>query len=240
MATVQLAVFMAPTADDSAYFRLRRKICAEDDGGDMPKRVFLALAACLLMAAFAGAKNKAEKNVPEYILRAKTVNVMVDPGAGIDVEDPRANQVAQKDVETALLNWGRFQPVIFTQGADLISVTRKGHKQVVDTTISDPRQNNRAGVIDPTANGVSVGAQHGSGAGVPDASTNERPHPHTEIETTKDSFLVYNGDTEHPLDSSAGWSYAAKDGLRSHNVPAVDEFRKAVAAGDKAAAAKHP
>ncbi|NYF92002.1 hypothetical protein RBB79_20205 [Tunturiibacter empetritectus] len=206
----------------------------------MPKREFLALVACLLMATVAGAKNKAEKNVPDYILRAKTVNVMVDPGAGIDLKDPRANQVAQKDVETALLNWGRFQPVIFTQNVDLIIVICKGHKQVVDTTISDPRQNNRAGVIDPTANGVSVGAQHGNGAGMPDASSHEPTHPQTEIGTTEDTFFVYNGDAERPLEGPVGWSYVAKDGLRSHNVPAVEEFRKALAAADKAAAAKHP
>ncbi|MBB5340523.1 hypothetical protein [Tunturiibacter gelidoferens] len=211
----------------------------------MPRRMFVALIAGLLMATFAGAKNKAEKSLPDYILSAKTVAVIIDPQAGIDVDDPRANQVAQKDVETALLNWGRFQPTISTQRADLIIVIRKGHKGVVDTTISDPRQNNRVGVIDPTANGVSVGAQHGrqpemSGAGVPEASEQGTPHPQTEIGGVGDSFTVYNGDTNLPLDSPAGWRYVAKDGLRSHNVPAVDEFKKAVAAADKAAAAKHP
>jgi hypothetical protein len=225
--------------------RRRRKIFADAEGDDMPKRMFVTLMAGLLMATFAGAKNKAEKNVPNYILSAKTVAVMIDPQAGIDVDDPRANQVAQKDVETALLNWGRFQPTISTQGADLIIVIRKGHKGVVDTTINDSRQNNRVGVINPAANGVSIGAQHGrqpdgSGAGVPDASEQGTPHPQTEIGAVGDSFTVYKGDSDHPLDSSAGWSYVAKDGLRSHNVPAVDEFRKAVAAADKAAAAKHP
>src|ERR1700761_2693583 len=199
----------------------------------------------LLIAVPVLAKNKAEKSLPDYILHAHTVAVMVDPAAGVDIDDPRANQVAQKDVETALLNCGRFQPMITTQQADLIIVIRKGHKQVVDQTISDPRQNNRVGMIDPTANGVSVGAQHGrqpdgTGSGIPDASDRDSAHPQTEVGTTEDTFFVYDGDRKDPLDGPAGWSYVARDGLRSHNVPAVDEFRKAVAAADKAAAAKHP
>jgi hypothetical protein len=206
----------------------------------MPRRLFTLLAAGLLIAVPVLAKNKAEKNVPDYILHAHTVAVIVDPSAGIDIEDPRANQVAQKDVETALLNWGRFQPVISTQGADLIIVVRKGHARVVDTTVSDPRQNNRTGVIDPTANGVSVGVQHGPGAGTPDATARDSAHPQTEVGTTEDTFAVYNGDSKQPLDGPMGWSYIAQDGLRSHNVPAVDQFKKAVAAADKAAAAKHP
>jgi hypothetical protein len=215
-------------------------IWATQQGGEMRRQVFAVVTASLLFATLAGAKNKAEKNVPDYILRAKTVTVMVDPKAGIDLDDPRANQVAQKDVETALLNWGRFQPVIYSHGADLIIVIRKGHKQVVDTTISDPRQNNRMGVIDPTSNGVSAGVQHGNGSGMPDASAHEPAHPQAEVGTTEDTFFVYDGDTERPLDGPVGWNWVATDGLRSHSVPAVDEFRKAVAAGDKALAARHP
>jgi len=210
----------------------------------------------LLAAAPALAKSK-DKTLPPYILQAHTVAVVIDPDAGIDPEDPRANQIAQKDVETALLNWGRFLPVISSAEADMIIVIRKGHGRLVDATITDPRQNNRAGVINPTDNGIGVGAQRGpqpglggndgvrypqganpqSGAPSPQSST---PTPQLEVGGGDDWFMVYEGKVAKPLNGSPGWRYMAPDGLHSHNVPAVEEFKKAVAAAEKAAAAKKP
>jgi hypothetical protein len=222
----------------------------------MPRRLRFFLMMSLLMAVPPLAKGKGDKALPPYILQARTVAVVVDPLAGIDPEDPRANQVAQKDVETALLNWGRLQPVIGTSDADLIIVIRRGHGRLVDATISDPRQNDRAGVINPTDNGIGVGAQHGNqaplggsdgsgrypqGQSQPGQSSQpQSSHPQMEIGGTDDSFVVFDGKAAKPLDSSPGWRYMAPDGLRPHNVPAVDEFKKAVAAADKARAAKKP
>jgi hypothetical protein len=208
----------------------------------------------LLMAAPVLAKSK-DKTLPPYILQAHTVAVLVEPGAGIDPEDPRANQIAQKDVETALLKLGRFNPVLSAQDADLIIVIRKGHGRLADATISDPRQNDRAGVITPTDNGLGVGGQRGPqpgqpGTGYPQGGTPSpgaqqtqlptTPHPELEVGGSEDWFMVYEGKVQKPLDGSPGWRYVAQDGLKSHNVPAVEEFRKAVAAGEKAAAAKKP
>jgi hypothetical protein len=48
---------------------------------------------------------------------------------------------------------------------------------------------------------------------------------------------VYEGKVAKPLNGAPGWRYVAEDGLHSHNVPAVDAFKKAVAEGEKAAAA---
>jgi hypothetical protein len=217
----------------------------------MRGRVFaVTMAGLWMMAVPALAKSK-DKVIPPYILTARTVAVIVDPSAGIDPDDPRANQVAQKDVETALMNWGRFQPVMSPEGADLVIVVRRGHGRLVDETIPDSRQNNRAGVINPTDSGIGVGAQHGpqpplgpqDGTGrYPQGQTpqSQIPQPQMEIGGAQDSFIVFDGKTARPLDGSPGWRYMAQDGLRPHNVPAVEEFRKAVAAGDKAAAAKKP
>jgi hypothetical protein len=60
-----------------------------------------------------------------------------------------------------------------------------------------------------------------------------------EISNPDDSFFVYDGRTQAPLDSPAIWRYIAPDGLRPHSVPAVDAFRKAVAETEKIAS-KNP
>jgi hypothetical protein len=213
----------------------------------MKMRWIALMAAAVMLAAPVLAKSK-DKALPPYILTARTVAVVIDPSAGIDPDDPRANQVAQKDVETALMNWGRFQPVMSPEGADLVIVIRKGHKRLVDETIPDSRQNNRAGVMNPTDSGIGAGAQRGQqpslgtqdGTGrYPQGQTpqSQVPQPQMEIGGPEDSFIVLDGKTARPLDGAPGWRYMAQDGLRAHNVPAVDEFKKAVAAGDKAAAA---
>jgi len=201
----------------------------------MHKQAVAVLAAALLIAAPAFAKDK--KNIlPAYILTARTVAVLIDPSAGVSIDDPQANRIAQKDVETALLNWGRLVPVMSTRGADLVIVVRKGHGRVAQPTISDPRQNNRIGAVVPFDNGVGVGAQQGH----PPASTtpspgDQVPHPQAEIGSTDDSFLVYRGDVDDPLSSAPAWRYTASDALQSPSVPAVDRFRKAIADAEKAA-----
>jgi hypothetical protein len=73
-------------------------------------RYIAVVAAGVLLASFAFAKEKPKSTLPTYVLQARTVSVIIDPDAGVSLDDPRANEVAQRDVETALLNWRRFQP----------------------------------------------------------------------------------------------------------------------------------
>ena len=208
-------------------------------------RTCAVVTVALLLATAGFAKDKKQKpTLPPYVLVAHTVAVLIDPDAGISIDDPRANQVAQKDVETALLNWGRFEPVLDTQAADLIIVVRKGSGRLVNQTISDPRQNSRPGVINPTNNGIAIGAQQGrqpSLTGTPEAqSQGPYPHPQAEIGGSADSLTVYEGRVDHALDSTPAWRSTVRDGLHPHNVPAVAAFWKAVDEADKAAAAKKP
>ncbi|WP_213806011.1 hypothetical protein [Granulicella sp. dw_53] len=208
----------------------------------MLRHLSTALAATLLLVSFAlaGGKSKDKPTLRSYFLTAHTVAVIVDPSAGVSLEDPRANQIAQKDVEAALTNWGRFLPVLDTTQADLIIVIRKGSGRLTNVTVPDARQNSRPGSITPTDDGISLGAQRGTppqtstGPAYPPISS----RPQAEIGGSEDSFLVYEGTVSNPLDGTPGWRYDAPDALHSHNVPAVDRFRKAIADAEKAAAAK--
>jgi hypothetical protein len=214
------------------------------------------MAAGFLLPSFVLAKDKAKSTLPTDVLQARTVAVIIDPTAGVSLDDPQANQVAQRDVETALLNWGRFQRLLAGQDADLLIVIRRGIGKVASGTVHDPRQGRRPVAIDPTDTGIDVGVQRGQpppyAGDTPDASqgssipsqngpvNEDRTHPQAEIGTSvaEDSFLVYRGRTENPLDGSPVWRYEAKNALKPHSVPAVDVFRKAVDEAEQAAAKK--
>jgi hypothetical protein len=208
----------------------------------MAKRTWILLLVCTV-AHFGFAKDKNKNLLPTFVLEAHTVAVLIEPGAGMSIEDPRANEVAQKDVETALLNWGRLEPILSKENADLIIVIRKGNGRMMNETFPDPRQNNRAGVINPNDNGIGIGGQRGpqQPGGAQDdglGSTSQNTRPRSEIGDEEDSFVVYRGNIERPLNDSPVWRFMSKDGLRGRDVPAVAAFRKAIADTEKAAAKK--
>ncbi len=205
---------------------------------EMLKRGFAVIAVSLLVS-FGFAKDK-KPPLPAYVLSSKTVAVIIDPSAGISVEDPRANEEAQKDVEAALLSWGRLEPVQSRETADLIIVVRKGNGRMTNETLPNAGQNNRIGMGAPGSNGGSVGGprgmpdQSGMGAG------QQSPGPQMEIGHADDLFVVYKGGDEKPLDAAPAWRYVGTDGLSPRLVPAMAAFRKAVENAEKAAAAKKP
>lgn len=195
------------------------------------------------LSATAGAKDK--RTLPPYVLNARTVAVVIAPDAGIAIEDPRANQVAQKDVETALMAWGRFVPVIGTGQADLLIVVKRGHGRLAEGTISDPRQRDRTGVINSREGEIGGGVQRGpqpplNGGNAPlgpEGGPGQGAHPQAEIGSVDDEFTVYEGSVQNPLDGAPAWRWVHRDGLHPHDVPAVAEFRKAIAETEKAVAA---
>lgn len=198
--------------------------------------------ACLWLSVTSAIAKKDKPILPAYILQARTVAVVVDSQAGISLQDPYANQTAQKDVEAAIAKWGRFNTVQSATQADLIIVVRKGHEQPVEETLPSPRQNGRAGSLAPPDGSVGIGAQRGTqqplsadNSSMNDPTGARATHPQLEVGGQDDFFEVYEGNVERPLDGPAGWKWVRKNGLHTHDVPAVDEFRKAIADAEKQA-----
>jgi hypothetical protein len=198
----------------------------------------LACLPVLFATLVAPAKDK-KPLVPPYVLTAHTVRVLVEPDAGMDAEDPRANQVAQDDVEKALIRWGRFEPVMQDSPADLVITVRRGHKNTAQPTIAGPRISNRPAVIGPIDNGGRIGAEQGTPPDASQGADTSRPmpdtgvHPQVEVGATQDVFTVYRGDVERPTDQTPAYRYYGRDALQSPDVPAVSEFRKAIAETEK-------
>ncbi len=161
-------------------------------------RVLLSLV--LLITSLTIANDKKKNLLPAYVLRARTVLVVIDPDSGISVTDPLANRTAREDVEKAIMKWGRLTPVLDGQTADLVITVRKGHGKVVQPTIGGGPVNDRPVVLQPTDSGVRIGGQKGH---PPDATQggpqDTGPRPRAEIGPSEDMFVVYEGGIERPL-----------------------------------------
>jgi hypothetical protein len=212
----------------------------------MPLRKPLAVTAIILCSALASAKKKAI--LPADVLRARTVLVIVDPAAGVDVRDPNANRAARADVEKALDQWGRFTLVQEGLTADLVIMVRKGNGKLIQPTIGGTPVNETPPVNGGTTSSPTQSTARGSvrwGSGIPNDPSNagpSTPAPQLEAGSPQDMFVVYRGSTDpnwSPLDAPSVWRYSGKDVLASPSVPAVEAFRKLVAESERELAS-HP
>jgi hypothetical protein len=216
----------------------------------------LTLFALLLSSPLAPAKDKKKAPLPEDVLRAHTVWVIVDPTAGVDIKDPNANRTARADVEKALVRWGRLEPVTNEDMADLIITVRKGNGKVANGTIGGTPVNAPPPVIaQSTDNSIHVaGGTRGARMPetTPDASSSSssdgsfpdagrsantgypaKASPQAEIGLSQDMFVVYRSHRPNALEVPPVWRYSAKDALESPDVPAVEAFRTLVAQSEK-------
>ena len=198
-----------------------------------PSAILLVL---LLFAVPTTSKDKKKETLPELMLRARFVTVMVSPDSGISLIDPTDNRIAQSDVEAALQKWGRFNVTTETLNADLIIVVRKGGK-AIKPTLNGGTRNDHPVVINPGATGdIGIGLKMGTppNTTAADSHRTERPTLGTDIGPTEDVFAVYRAGVDNPLDSGPLWRYAGHNGLQHPSVPAVEKFRKAIEEAEKA------
>jgi hypothetical protein len=217
----------------------------------MSRRTACFAVMLMVVWQFAIAKDKKKVPLPADILQAKTVLVMVDPNAGVDVTDPTANRLARVDVEQALDKWGRFRLVQDGYTADLIIVVRKGNGKVAQSTIGGTPVNGTPPISVGSTSTQDGSTTHAAGrwgnsgiAGDPSngGTQTATPYPQTEIGAAQDTLAVYRSgikDDPHwsPLDTPAVWRYSGKDALEAPTLPAVDAFRKAIADSEKQLAA---
>lgn len=186
----------------------------------------VAVSLLLICALVATAKDKKKKIVlPEDVLEARTVLVVVDPGAGIAMDAPNANRQALDDVENALRNWGRFRLVRSEYNADLVISIRRGNGKIAQPTIGGVPVDNRPVVVEPTTD---AGIQSPPMPGQAQPSHRPDPHPQMEMGPPEDMFAVYRGKRENATDYPTVWRFTGKDALRAPGVPAVDAFRKLI------------
>lgn len=189
------------------------------------------LAICLSLLSPAHGKDKPKVLLPDFLLKAETVYVAIDPDAGEPVSNPSANSTARNDVEIALQKWGRFRLTNDMLNADLIISIRKGQKPTEGGVIKGGPVDDRPVIIQPQGGDVRIGIERGTPPGR--RGSNSGPHMGTQVAPQEDMFEVYQGKMDSPLDSSPVWRYAAKDGLRPPTVPAIERFRTAIAEAEK-------
>jgi hypothetical protein len=198
-------------------------------------RVSIAFLLLLLLILQADAKNKKKQLLSDYVLKAQRVFVMVHPDAGEPLTQPTANRTAQDDVEKAMMKWGRFNLVMEAQTADLVIAVRKGHAG--GPTIMDSPADNRSVVYQRSVGDIRVGGQQGRPPDLTNPSLgpseDRGPRLGSQIGSSEDSFEVYLGGVEYPLDTSPIWRYMAKDALSGPQVSAVEQFRKAIDESEK-------
>jgi hypothetical protein len=201
----------------------------------MARRSSALVLLLLIVIPFAPAKDKKEI-LPAYVLNARTVAVVIDPDAGRSLSNPNENRTAQEDVEKALMNWGRFSVVLDPLTADLVISVRRAYGKTITPTMGGI-PNERPVIVEPIDSGIRLGGEHGP-APVTENAPPPGPRPQMEAGPSEDTFALYRGRADYPLDSPAVWRYSAKDALSSPAVPAVAQFREVIDQSLKALAQK--
>jgi hypothetical protein len=209
----------------------------------MTARLSALIPLAMLLALPANAKDKKKPTLPEYVLKATTVLVVVNPEAGEPLDQPMANATARDNVEKALMEWGRFRVVMDGAESDLVIAVRTGSGKMMQPTIKGTPIDSRPGVGQSTDSTIRIGGQQGHSPPLSDPGIDgpqSGPRVSNEIGPSEDTFEVYRGGVQTPLDAPAVWRYIAKDCLRPPKVSAVEEFRKAIADAEKPQPPKKP
>ena len=202
------------------------------------------LVLALVLVFSATAKDKKQATLPEDVLRAQTVRVIIAPDAGEPLDQPNANAIARENVEKALMDWGRFRLVLDGETPDLVIAVRTATGNSSRPTIKGGPIDQRPDIAQSTDSSIRIGIQQGR---PPMSDPNSYPpqsrgpHIGNEVGPSDDMFAVYRAGTSDPNDAPPVWRYIKKDCLKpSPRVPAVEEFRKMIAEAERPKVPKTP
>ena len=187
--------------------------------------------------------NKSEKaKLPELVVKAQSVAVLILPGTRESISDPTGNRKAQEDVEKAFMKWGRYQLTQEAFTADLVIGVRKGTGNVASPTVGGPPSDTRPTTIETTDNAIRIGAQKGRPPGDTQsgdaAGTSGKATTGVQGGGAEDALEVFIGGDGYGASSAPLWVYRKVDGLKAPTMSAVEQFRKAVEETEKAIAQK--
>lgn len=198
----------------------------------MPYRLILTTLCLFAVSSPALAKDKNKSNLPDAVLQAQTVRVVVSSDAGLPINQPTANSDARNRVENALEAWGRFK--IVSEGeSDLVVAVRSSNGQIASPTIENGSTDAHIGGVQYGK--LTIGATQGHGPAMSEPTMNPKstgPHVGKQIDGGRDLFAVYQGGPMYKMSAPPLWKFEGKNALKTPDMVAIREFRKAVAAAE--------
>jgi hypothetical protein len=196
------------------------------------------LASIVVLASCVVAKKKEKQVLPDAVLRAQTVFVVIQPDAKEPLTEPNANLKAQKAVEEALMKWGKFRLALDATTADIVISVEKGTGKVMSPTISGGPVDSRPADVEGDVSQIRIMGQKGH---PPDTTSTNDPsapvHTGTQAGGSEDALRLFiGGGVEYPLDHAPVWMYSRKDALKGPEVSAVAELKKVFEESEKVAA----
>jgi hypothetical protein len=187
------------------------------------------------------AKKKEKQVLPDAVLRAQTVFVLIQPDAKEPLTEPNANLKAQKAVEEALMKWGKFRLALDTTTADIVISVEKGAGKPMSPTISGGPVDSRPVDVEGDASQIRIMGQKGhpdtTSISTNDPNPNARAQAGTQAGGSEDVLRLFiGGAVEYPLDHAPVWMYSRKDALKGPEVAAVAELKKVFEESEKVAA----
>src|SRR5215469_5316809 len=162
-------------------------------------RITIFFAIVLAVVPLASAKDKKKQPLPEYVLKAQTIAVVIRPEAGEPLTSPSANRTAQVNVMNV-------------NTADLIVAVQKAHVNgpIIRNSPVDSQPIVLDGGATPSDGGIPPASVHGRSPDLTDPRgrpTSTTPSISSEAGLSQDSFEVYRGGVDYPLDASPVWRY---------------------------------